>query len=286
MSNHNNNSNNDRKLGISAINRVETYDIIGQYIAEIYDRVETQRDDVALIKLLIGDRPAKILEPFCGHGRILIPLAETGYEVTGLDLSEQLLRSLDDCIRQLSNEIQARVSFHKSDVIADEWPTGFDIVVLGANCFYELATPEEQEHCIKAAARALVPGGYLYLDNAHMEGKLAREWCNDLDVLYENQFPTGICADGTQVKGTMKTVWCDVDKRLVRIRRTVEITTPDGKNDKREWMQQKHPPSTVEMRSWLQKHGLVIENLWGDREQSPYTDESGRAIFWAKLDKK
>jgi len=37
----------------------------------------------------------------------------------------------------------------------------------------------------------------------------------------------------------------------------------------------------VEMSGWLRKHGFVVEELWGDRHRSPYTDNSGRAIFWA-----
>jgi len=263
----------------SATNKSEMYDAIDHYIAEIYDRTETQGDDVALIQSLIGARKAKILEPFCGHGRILIPLAEAGYEIMGLDLSDQLLRSLDERLRQLPPEVQARISFRQADVIADDWPTRFDVVILGANCFYELATSEEQEHCITAAAVALTSGGYLYLDNNHMEGHLDPEWCKP--EVNEKAFPTGVCADGTQVRGTSETIWHDAERRLVRFRRTVTIRMSDGNVRNREWTQQKHPPSTEEMRGWLTKHGFIIEKLWGDRHRSPYTENSGRAIFWA-----
>ena len=264
----------------SSTNKSETYDVIDRYIAEIYDRTETQRDDVALIKSLVGEKTARILEPFCGHGRILIPLAETGYEIVGLDLSDQLLQSLDGRLRELSVKTQVRASYHKSDVIADEWPTGFDVVILGANCFYELATSQEQEHCIKATAGALVPGGHLYLDNNHMEGNLDPSWCKP--GVQENAFPTGICTDGTHIRGTSETIWHDAARRLVRFRRTVTIETPDGHVQKREWIQQKHPPGTEEMSDWLHKHGFVIEEIWGNRHRAPYTSASGRAIFWAR----
>jgi hypothetical protein len=46
------------------------------HVAGIYDQSETYTDDVKLIRCLIGERgPWRILEPFCGTGRILIPLA-------------------------------------------------------------------------------------------------------------------------------------------------------------------------------------------------------------------
>jgi SAM-dependent methyltransferase len=263
-----------------ATNKAEMYDTIGRYIAEIYDRTETQQDDVALIQSLIGDRKVRILEPFCGHGRMLIPLAEAGYMIVGLDLSNELLHSLDGRLRDLPAEVQARASFRKSDVIADEWPTGFDVVVLGANCFYELATPQEQEHCIQAAAEALVPGGHLYLDNNHMEGVLDPSWCKP--GVQEHVFPTGVCADGTQVRGTSETIWYDAAQRLVRFRRAVTIERPDRRVQKREWIQQKHPPSTEEMSGWLHAHGFVIEALWGSRHRAPYTSDAERAIFWAR----
>jgi len=269
----------DRQVA-PATNKAEMYDSVDRYIVEIYDRTETQRDDVALIKSLVPEKPARILEPFCGHGRILIPLAQAGYEITGLDLSDQLLQALDDRLRQLPAEVRARASFRKCDVIADDWPTGFDVVILGANCFYELATPQEQEHCIEAAAAALLPKGHLYLDNNHMEGRLDPAWCEP--GVQEGVFPTGVCADGTRVEGTCETIWHDAARRLARFRRTVMIRAPDGSVRKRQWTQQKHPPSRGEMSGWLHKHGFVVEQLWGDRHRSPYTDESGRAVFWAR----
>jgi len=271
--------NEESMSGTPATNRAESYDAIDRYIAEIYDQTETQQDDVALIRLLVGARATRILEPFCGHGRILIPLAELGYEITGMDLSDQLLQSLNGRLRELPERVQKRASFRKADVIADRWPTGFDVVILGANCFYELATEEEQEHCIEAAAAALMPGGHLYLDNNHMEGWLDPSWHEP--GVSEGVFPTGVCSDGTRVSGTSETVWHDSARRLVRFRRTATVQTPDGRAYTKEWTQQKHPPSTEEMRGWLTKHGFIIEDIWGDRRRAPYTDDSSRAIFWA-----
>ena len=60
------------------------YDI-ESHIAEIYDQIEMHTDDVTLLRKLIGGRGAlRILEPFCGSGRILIPLALDGHHLVGL----------------------------------------------------------------------------------------------------------------------------------------------------------------------------------------------------------
>ena len=40
--------------------------------------------------------------------------------------------------------------------------------------------------------------------------------------------------------------------------------------------------SAAEVRGWLEKHGFEIESFFGDRAGRPYTDDSPRAIFWAR----
>jgi hypothetical protein len=151
--------------------------------------------------------------------------------------------------------------------------------VLGGNCFYELAMSQEQEGCIVSAAASLDPGGYVYVDNDHMEGDLAESWRKP----GVNQgFPTGTCADGTRVESTMETIWYDAPRRLARFRRYTKVTLTDGSVVEKEYVQQKHPVSTVEVQTWLETHGFVIEQLYGDRAGNPYTKTSKRAIFWAR----
>src|SRR5512136_2525186 len=134
------------------------YDVEG-HIAEIYDQVETETDDVALIRRLIGEqRSLRILEPFCGTGRILIPLAQDGHVLVGLDEARGMLARAQAKIGQLPEEAQRRITLVEADVMSGDWPHGLDVVILGGNCFYELAMAEEQEACIIAAAAALISG--------------------------------------------------------------------------------------------------------------------------------
>ena len=79
------------------------------HIAEIYDAHETKTDDVELIRRLIADRGnLRILEPFCGTGRICIPLVEDGHAIVGLDQSEHML----DRARSKIGELPAAVQKH------------------------------------------------------------------------------------------------------------------------------------------------------------------------------
>ena len=262
------------------------------HIAEIYDQSVTERADVDFLTSLIaplilpasedewteGRRFLHILEPFCGTGRILLPLAQAGHTLTGLDQAAVMLDRLRQKLACLPEEVQARVTLRQADVIAGEWPGGFDLVVLAGNCLYELATPEEQEQVIRSAAASLKPGGYVYVDNDHMEGELHPAWQRPG---VGPSFPAGVCADGARVESTGETLWFDAPARLVRFRRTTRIVLP-GKVIETEYIQQKHPVSQGEVQAWLERYGFVIEKTCGDKAGNPYQSQSPRAIFWAR----
>ncbi len=262
-----------------ARNAINPYDV-DPHVAELYDLYETGRDDVALIRRLIGaSGPLRVLEPFCGTGRIVLPLALDGHTLVGLDRAESMLRRARDRIEALPSDAAARVSLSQVDVTTAAWPQGFDLVVLGGNCLYELATPAEQEACIARAAGSLKSGGHVYLDNDHMEGDLDAAWRGSTRDM---AFPSGRCADGTHVETRVTTVWFDVPQRRVRFYRRTTVTPPGGNLTEYVSIQEKHPPSTPEVRSWLANHGFAIVHLFGDREGRPYGDDCSRAIFWAQ----
>jgi SAM-dependent methyltransferase len=264
---------------VQSYNAVNGYDV-EPHVAEIYDQSETYTDDVELIRRLIDGRgPWRVLEPFCGTGRILIPLALDGHELVGLDGARGMLARARAKVADLPNIVQRRVVLSEADVTAAEWPRGFDLVILGGNCFYELATPQEQEGCIASAAASLKLGGYVYVDNNHMEGDLDESWRRPGD---NHRGLSGICADGTCIESTMETIWYDEAQRLVKFRRRTRVTLPEGQVIEREYVQQKHPPSTGEVQSWLEAYGFEVEHLYGDRAGNPYTESSKRAIFWAR----
>ena len=256
------------------------YDI-DPHVAELYDAYETETDDIDLIRSLIsGLGQLRILEPFCGTGRVLIPLADDGHEMVGLDQSRAMLDRARQRIAALPAEGGKRVRLIQVDATAGGWPGGFDVVLLGGNCFYELATPREQEDCIAAASAALNPGGCVYVDNDHMEDKIPPAWLPSGKG--STGFPKGTCADGTRLEGTTETLSFDRKKRIWLARRGISVISPDGTTRTVERLQQKHPVRFEEVRGWLAGHGFAVERTFGDRSGNPYHGDAPRAIFWAR----
>jgi len=74
------------------------------------------------------------LEPFCGTGRILIPLAECGLKLTGIDGSN-VIQKLQEKIElsEISTENNPNIIY--SNELTTDWGRNYDLIILGGNCF-------------------------------------------------------------------------------------------------------------------------------------------------------
>lgn len=263
------------------INKVNPYEV-ESHVPEVYDQEETQTHDVKFImKLLQSTDCRTILEPFCETGRILLPLAEDGYEVAGIDSSAGMLKRLREKLHKLSESSQERVDIIERDLRTSDWPKGFDAVPLAGNCLYELAEETEQQDIMRKAADSLKPQGFLFVDNDNMEGELADSWCHiDREV---ESFPSGLCLDGTQLQGYTRPIWVDRERRIWRAQRRLEVIYPNGTKEEKRWQTQKHPVCADEVSSWLKANDLKILRIFGGtKDGRKFQKGSKRATFWVQ----
>ena len=68
---------------------MQEYDLIAPFYDIEHDHFSEDLDMYRNFAELSGGR--KILELACGSGRVLLPLAQEGYELTGVDNSEKML---------------------------------------------------------------------------------------------------------------------------------------------------------------------------------------------------
>jgi SAM-dependent methyltransferase len=250
------------------------------HVGELYEKLEHDNGDIKQItKWVTHKEMLRILEPFCGTGRIMFPLIDRGFHVTGIDASVCMVSYARSKVLNLAIDTAPNVKLIVAEVLDYGWPSNMDLVILGGNCMYELPTESDQLQCIQKANQSLRQGGYLYLDNDHMEGELSDSW---KDPSPRTCFPSGECADGTVVRSTMRTVWFDSSRRLVRFERKTTATSSDGKVTESVCIQQKHPPSIAEMESWIGNCGFQILSSVGDRSVNPLLLSSPRATYWAK----
>lgn len=251
-------------------------DIISKWNSEMYDCNETDTNDVEFALSVIGIEPKHILEIACGSGRFLVPMANAGHNVTGLDFDEHMLNRIATKISSNQN-----IRWHKSDVINDEWENGFDIVLLVANFLSNIVSDmdyeQAQELMIKKSADALVSGGYVLIDYAYTF--YPEKWFNNPNP---NIVWQGTDSEGNSGKMVLLNNTYDTETGIAKCTRRFEMTLVDGSSLIQEIPTEKHFATIEQVREWLKRSGFVIENEWGDYQGNPISENTSRAIIWAK----
>jgi SAM-dependent methyltransferase len=159
--------------------------------AEYYDVDHAITIDVDFYLDYARQCGSPVLELACGTGRVLIPMAEAGYEVVGLDLNENML---DRCrCKVVERGLEARVELHLADMAAFELPRAdFGLAYIPVRSFMHLNTQAEQLACMERTYAHLRPGGLLIVDvYAPSYAHLAMEPDQPFFLRRETRLPNG-----------------------------------------------------------------------------------------------
>lgn len=104
-----------------------------------------------------------ILELACGTGRLLIPIAEAGYEITGIDFNANMLA---ECRKKVEKTgLEGRVQLIHGNMADFDLPRkDFSLVFIAFRSFTHLWTQADQIACLQRAYDHLRPGGLFILD--------------------------------------------------------------------------------------------------------------------------
>ncbi len=121
---------------------------------------EATRADVAFLweKLRLFE-DARVLDVACGAGRLMLPLAERGCSMSGLDISDEFLHAAG----RAGAERGLPLDLRQGDMRFLPWTDAFDAAFCFGNSFGFL---DDEGHAafFESAAQALVPGGRFALD--------------------------------------------------------------------------------------------------------------------------
>ena len=113
-----------------------------------------------------------VLELACGSGRLTIPLAEEGVDITGLDIAPEMLRLAESKAATRG----VRLTLERGDVRAFNLARKFRFIFFPANSLSHLLTREEIEACFARVRRHLTEDGRFLVDIFNPSLKLlARE---------------------------------------------------------------------------------------------------------------
>ena len=136
---------------------VETYD----------ERTEVEwgsREDTVFFVDQAREIGGPVLELGAGTGRVVWAIAESGFEVVGLDLSEPMLRRAEEKGAGRPDDVRARARFVRADMSEFEVDQEFGLVISPFRAFQSLLTPEAQRASLECVHRHLRSGGRVVLN--------------------------------------------------------------------------------------------------------------------------
>jgi SAM-dependent methyltransferase len=251
-------------------------------IAELYDHVVPyrERQDVGFFVEAARESGGPVLEVGCGTGRVLIPTARAGIEITGLDLSPHMLKVCRGKLAAEPEEVRARVQLVEEDMRQFELGRIFRLVTLPFRPFQHLTTVEDQLACLGSIRRALAEDGKIILDvfNPSMQALVRQNFGEEVSEEPEFSMP-----DGRKVIRRHKIVSRDEPNQINYVELIYYVTHPDGRKER---LVQAFPMRYLfrfETEHLLARAGFMVEQLYADYDRSPYGSKyPGELIFVAR----
>lgn len=221
---------------------------------ELFDRAV---GEVAQLVELTGVSKGRALDLCCGPGRHSIPLAQRGFDVTGVDLSDYLL----GVAKERATQADVGVAWVKKDMRDFSEPGGYDLVTNLFTSFGYFQTEAEEMRTLKNMVESLSEAGTVVIDTLGKEA-LAERLHADSPPVEER--------DGALLIQRVKVVedWCRVKSEWI-------IATED-KVDRVHFEHSLY--SGKELRELMNWAGLSDVKLYGDLDGRPYGPGARRLV--------
>lgn len=253
-----------------------------EFIADLYDHVIPyyNRPDVGFFVEEARRCGGAVLEVGCGTGRVLIPTARAGIEITGLDSSKTMLAKCREVLKREPDDVRSRVTLVQSDMREFDLGQQFRLITIPFRPFQHLLNVEDEMACLAALRHHLTDDGRLILD-------LFNPWLHalvkdDLGVESEpeEEFTT---PEGRRVIRTHKIVDRDLHEQIVYSELIYYVTHTDGRKERLvhafplRWL------FRFEVEHLLARAGFDVDSIYCDYERSPYGAKyPGELIFVAR----
>lgn len=118
--------------------------------------------DLLMVQEFAARCGSPVLELACGTGRVLLPLARQGYQVTGVDISSAMLELAR---HKVADEgLADRITLVEGDMREFALDGRFNLAFVTVNSFMHLLTTDDQLAALACIRQHLNPGGLLLVD--------------------------------------------------------------------------------------------------------------------------
>lgn len=218
----------------------------------------TEKQVEFLIKYMQLKKSQKILDLACGHGRHANRLAQRGYDVTGIDKSEEFLQEA----RKRAENFEVEPKFIQADMRKLDYQEEFDRVILMFTAFGYFDDKMNLQ-VLKNINSALKPGGVFCFDIMNR------------DYILKNFLPYIVVEKNEDLMIDRNRF--DSETGYLHNRR---IVIRDGKRKDKPFLLKLYNPTEIKM--WLEKASFIIKNMYSTWEGDDLKAASRRMIVIAQ----
>lgn len=238
-------------------------------IADLYDHVIPYRalTDASFYVDAARESGGPVLELGCGSGRVLLPTARAGIEITGLDLSPAMIGICRQKIADEPTDVRQRVELIEGSMTAFDLGRTFRLITIPFRPFQHLLTVDDQLACLACIRRHLAADGRFVFDifNPSLDALVNRPIRVELDP--EPEFTT---PDGRRVIRCHKIVAQDRFRQVGTFELIYDVTHPNGHTERLIHAFEMRYLFRFEAEHLLARAGLQIENIYAGADKSEY----------------
>jgi SAM-dependent methyltransferase len=248
-------------------------------LASLYDAF-TFDADVPLYLELAAAEGGHVLELACGSGRLVLPLAQAGNQVVGVDVSPHMLDLARHKLTSLP-DIAERVYLVHADMRRFEAfaHAPFDLAIVAVKSFAYLTESHEQLATLERIAAHLRPNGLLAIDFLHPRPDwIAAASGSVRDDLLQHSAERGITL--SRVESVVST---DLSRQLRVIRSAYEAIDDHGTIVAKRFVEWPYRwTHRFEAEHLLARAGLKVEAIYGGYQHEPFTSDAPTMVFLAR----
>lgn len=267
----------EHELSVNAANKSPEADNSFDRFARFYDDdYRNYHDDIDMLLSIAEQYGGPILELGSGTGRVMLPLAMQGHNVTGVDISPALHKIAQE--KLAASGYANNAEFVEADIRDIELPSKeYAFAFCVSNTLMHCNSPADQMAVLHSVYDHLRSGAAFLIDlfNPDIARLLQTENVAELaDSWIDNSSSASV------LKWSIRTI--DIGAQLQDTLFIYEEIFPDG--------QTRRTPCPFQLRFlWhnegelmLQAAGFDVEDVWGDFDCTPYDSGSERLIFLAR----